>query len=540
MDDVYPTAAESPPEPPREGLLRGPTSPARWFRWLVARNPFYPLSAALLLFGINRLSVDPTFLSREEQNLVFNFSALQLYEILLVIVALFLAGRRLHYDSTMLVVIENGLVFVPFILITQAVLIGREMAARLCVAAAVLAGLRFLWIRRAKVLMPGTLLLAGVLLLLFNVALPFVYRSQMEQFVENWLVPGRFCWLVLLPALLGLANALPRPGRWAEQPHQRSWLPLLMLGLWIGATAVHLRCIDYISNLPFELALIAPTLWAACWTAYFRIGDFTPDAVPKLKAALLVLSALLPFVDTGMGYTYLALQGLNVIFFAMIALRSESRAAWHMFLASLALVLAGTPEYLATWLAFSRQELLLAALVFYLALRSMLSGNVALGFAGALAVALSPAFLLHEYPFLHLAVQTGATFLLVHSFRWDEPEQPGAAQLRRATVLIWSVDSIMWTWMDASAFRVVATGALIVLSAVGVSRWIRGSWPAGIVTAGAAISLLAAPVHYLVDKARSSPTGLVAVIGSFLLFGFGTVAALTRNSWNHSASRIDK
>ena len=54
----------------------------RWLRLVLAGNPFYLLSAALLLFGINRLSVDPEFLGEELHKLAFNFSALQIYEIL--------------------------------------------------------------------------------------------------------------------------------------------------------------------------------------------------------------------------------------------------------------------------------------------------------------------------------------------------------------------------------------------------------------------------------------------------------------------------
>jgi hypothetical protein len=313
-----------------------------------------------------------------------------------------------------------------------------------------------------------------------------------------------------------------------------------MLGLWVLATAIHLRCIDYISNLPFTLVLIAPTVGAACWTVYFRIGDLTPDAVPKLKAALLIFSALIPFLDTAMGYTYLVLQGANVILFAMIALRSENRTAWHMVFVSLALFFAGAPEYLAQEMGLSRKEVFVGAFIFYFAVRALLSSSAAAGLTGALAVALSPVFLLRECPFLHLAVQTGAAFLLVHSFRWDRPEDRGAAQLRTLTVLIWTADSIVWTWSDASAFRIVAATSMTVLGAAALSRWITSSWGARLVPAGALFSLLAGPAHYLIDKAKSSPTGLIAVIGSFLLFGLGTVAALTRNSWNHSVSRIDK
>ena len=534
MDDAYQIETEPSSEPPR------PSNAARWLRWVIAGNPFYPLSAALLLFGINRLSVDATFLAVEEQKLLFNFSALELYEILLVGVAWLLARRHIRYDSTLLVVIENGLVLVPFVLITQAVLIGREMAALFCGAAAVLAVLRYVLMRRTDVLMPPRLLLLGSLVLAFNLVLPFVYRSQMEQDAEDWLLPGMFCWMFLLPIIFALGNLLEEPRRWTAEPHRQTWLPLLMLGLWTGATAVHLRCIDYISGLPFGLHLIAPLGWVVCWTVYSRIGDFTPDAVPRLRAALLVLPGLAPFLDGSLGYTYLALQAGNVVLFSMIALRTENRVAWQLLLLSAALVVVGMPEALGRRLGFSRGEFILAGFVFYLVLRAMLSTNVKLGLAGALAVALTPGFLLGEYPFFHLAIQAGAAFLLVHSFRWDVPAEPGAAQLRALTVLVWTLDSVLWTWTDPTAFRVVTVTSLMVLGAAAFSRWMTGCWGARWVPAGAAISLGAAPAHYLFDQARSSPSGLIAVIGSFLLFGLGTVAALTRNSWNHSESRIDK
>src|SRR5258706_14981866 len=79
----------------------------KWAGLLLAGNPFYIASAALLLFAINRLSLDPRFLSGEEANLLFNFSAIQTYELVLIGTALFLAARRIFYDSTLLVVIEN-------------------------------------------------------------------------------------------------------------------------------------------------------------------------------------------------------------------------------------------------------------------------------------------------------------------------------------------------------------------------------------------------------------------------------------------------
>src|SRR5579863_9008412 len=114
-----------------------------WLRKFFACNPFYLVSAALLLYGCYSVSVDGTFVNRETARLIFSFSSVQLYEILLVVVAIFLARRCLWYDSTLLVGLENLLVFVPFILISQAALTGASMAQGICITAAGLALLRF-------------------------------------------------------------------------------------------------------------------------------------------------------------------------------------------------------------------------------------------------------------------------------------------------------------------------------------------------------------------------------------------------------------
>src|ERR1019366_6505194 len=91
--NVPPTIAASPdPVPPP--LPPKPRPLAWWLRKFFACNPFYLVSAARMLF---------------------NFTSVQAYEILLVLTAIFLSRRSLWYDSTLLVGLENLLVFVPFI-----------------------------------------------------------------------------------------------------------------------------------------------------------------------------------------------------------------------------------------------------------------------------------------------------------------------------------------------------------------------------------------------------------------------------------------
>ena len=536
MHDEFHTEIESAPEPPPR---RNPA--VRWLRWIIARNPLYPLSAALLLYGINLLSTDPRFLPVEEANLLFNFSALQVYEIMLVGVALLLAVRRIHYDATLLTVIENGLVFVPFILVTQAVLIGRGMAALLCGAAAALAVVRFIFVRQTRVLLPPRLLVIGSVVLLFNLVLPFVYRSRMEIDATDWLLPGRFCWLVLLPVFVLLANALEQARIWSGEPHRQSWLPLLMVGLWISATTVHLRCIDYISGLAFEAELLAPLLWASAWTAYFRAADLSPDPLPRTRLALLIITAVVPFLDTQLGHTYLALVCLNVVSSAIAFARTQERAAFHVLLCSLALGLVGMMKnvVLPGIELLNRFEWLLVAAGAALAIHALLSRKPALGFTAALAIGALSGFLLHQ-PFIHLSIQYACAFLLIHSLWWKRPEEAGAAQLRLIAAMVWICDSVLWTWSDPGAFRIGGAVSIVVLAACVLSRWLRGCWEPRLVAIAACICLLAAPAHYLFDKGKTSPAGLVAIIGSFLLFGLGTLAALTRSAWNPSGTRSNE
>src|SRR5215467_14270901 len=114
-----------------------------WAKRFLVCNPFYLVSAALLLFGMYRLSVDRSLFEREIPQLVFNLTSLEFYEILLVATSIFLAARRIWYDSTLLVGLENLLVFVPFILVSQVALISTNVVWTVCGSVAILAVLRF-------------------------------------------------------------------------------------------------------------------------------------------------------------------------------------------------------------------------------------------------------------------------------------------------------------------------------------------------------------------------------------------------------------
>ncbi len=76
--------------PPKPNRVHRPLS--WWLRKFFACNPFYLVSAALLIYGCYRISIDETFVDRETARLLFNFSSVQVYELLLVGVAIF-SGR---------------------------------------------------------------------------------------------------------------------------------------------------------------------------------------------------------------------------------------------------------------------------------------------------------------------------------------------------------------------------------------------------------------------------------------------------------------
>src|SRR5215204_633256 len=180
------------PQPETPGSTSQACKPlSYWLRRLFLCNPFYLVSAALLLFGIYRVSVDPGFLKEELKQLSFNFVSLQTYELLLVITAVFLARRRIWYDSTLLVALENILVLVPFILISQAALIEQRAVWVLCLVAATIASARCWGLRKwiVELNLPWRALASGLLILLVNVVLPIVYRTLHESKVgtrPNW------------------------------------------------------------------------------------------------------------------------------------------------------------------------------------------------------------------------------------------------------------------------------------------------------------------------------------------------------------------
>src|SRR6476620_6322929 len=103
-----------------------------WATRLFDSNPFYLLSALMLIYAIYTISVGPTFFASEPRQILFNFTSLEVYSLMLVGTAVFLARRRIWYDSALLVVLENILVLIPFMLVSHAAFVQNRLAVSIC------------------------------------------------------------------------------------------------------------------------------------------------------------------------------------------------------------------------------------------------------------------------------------------------------------------------------------------------------------------------------------------------------------------------
>lgn len=521
-----------------------------WLRKFFACNPFYLVSAALLLYGCYRISIDETFTDRDTARLLFNFSSVQVYELLLVGVAIFLARRCLWYDSMVLVGLENMLVFVPLLLVSLAALIGSRVAVFVCAIAMILAVLRFGGLRRyfVELNLPRSLLGIGFILLALNVALPLTYRHYINFKIGVHLDAGpdyimnECIWLLVLPAALALVNFLPHAQRGGDLLPQRHWFPLGMFALWITVTGLHLWALDYVYGYYLRPDLFAPVGWVLAWTVFFRV----PMKPAVLRYILMLPAMMVPFLaDTpGKEKTYLVLMALNVVAFGVIRfLRGGNRFAGHLAYASVLLLIAGLPE---NWIQLAihgatAPGCVAAGVVAYLIFWAAWLRNPKLAVLGAVLFGIVIAVMFNHYPdVVNWALQGGLVFFLLHSLRWNDAEHAGAGVARNFAGIIWAIQSFVWMNCEGAQFWMPFIPGALVLALYCVLLPCRGVWRLFVVPASALVVVLSGPCHVAIDHLRTMPTGLLAVIASFLLLGLGTVAALTREFWHHHEHETER
>jgi hypothetical protein len=518
---------------------------SHWVKQFLVCNPFYLASAAFLLFGLYRVSLDPNFLPKEVEQLKFNFTSLQLYELLLVGTAMLLARRMIWYDAKLLVVLENLLLFVPFLLINQAALIDQRTVWVFSGAAAMFVVARSGLAQRsvAALRFPGRLTLIGACVLAVNSAWPAIYRHFQEtKFGKNLDAGPAFemhvvSWWALLPALIALVNLLPHPRQAGRSPVQGRRFPVGLLALWLLGTAVHLYALGYVYDFHLRREWLAPALWVLAWTLYLRLPDYVESVVPVVRKLTLVLPLLVTLVaacETGSN-AFFALNALNLLAFARVVWTERgNRLAVHLTMLSFAAVVAAVPEPLFQFLTgwFNRSDLMGLAILVYVLIASLMTRNPKAAVLGGIAAALAGGALReHHGDAWHWAMQAGVTFFLLHSLRWRDYEHQGANGARIFMAASWLIHSVIWVRDDAAVWHPLATAGAVLLVI-----WFRGfvfqRWTPLVVPGTAAAVALCGPINLLVVKLQTTPTGVIAIASSFLLFAVGTTVALTKHRWH--------
>ncbi len=527
--------------------------PYHWLKWILSQNPFYIASAILLLYAVFRLSTDSKIFAEEVSQLFFNFGSFQFYEVMLAGTAIVLVRRRILYDFSLLVCIESMFAFVPFILITQASLFDNELAVRLSLAGSGLILLRFGKLRKyfAGMNFPPRLLLLGGVLLAVNVMLPLVIRYihqnsgalnrdlRMNPAIE-------MLWLFGAPLLAALAWFLPSPRRLGPHLLQRRTFPITALSLWVLVTLVHLYCVGFIHQVTWYKWYLIPSIWVAAWMFYFRRRDVFETISPALRNGLLSLGVIASFIAARQHQWNLlfVLSMLNAALYTKIFAAQRTRFAFQLMSMSFAAIVASVPSGLleSIDLDMSRGTCMGVALAGYFLLQAILSRKPQAGFLGAIvASGASGVFFQDSHYFVHLAVQVGLVFLLIHSLRWetDEKEAPG---VRIFAAGLWIAHSLLWTLLSENTIAMWATGcfALSVLITYFAVRAIFGGWGTRVVPYSAAVVLLSTPVQRLVFLLRDTSTGLLILIFSFILFALGTALALNRHRWPKATAVVSE
>jgi hypothetical protein len=529
-----PTEMPSAPLPP---VISKPIAWGYWARRLLVCNPFFLCSAALLLFGVNRLSLDPNFLGEEQSNLLFNYSALQLYGFLVVGTALILARRKIWYDSALLVVVEHGLALVPFMLISQGALIHRGLGATLAFGAVALAALRALAIHRwyPQFNLPGRALALGAVVLLVNVILPMAFPRAVFMNTDDWAGPNLWLWYLALPALVAGANLLPKPRHYGGSNPERHWLPLFIYALWIAGTGAHFWCLAHISNQPFQTQWLGPAAVVAAWTMYRRISDCVPEPYPYWRCAMLILACAAPLLSYNQPQLFEALVFVNALGFGRLYLKSTGKlrlCARELLVLCLPLALFGLPQevgriFMPQFVRGNGPMIALALLVVISALRWF---RITLGVAGAVGVNILLVFIWPAAP-MHAFVQAAMLFFLTHSLAWRK-DIPNAAALCICASLVWLLNSMVWVHDYGWRTDVSVTISAITLLGAWFAIW-RVSRERPELTAPIAASavICCAPGDWLL---RQGSPGVIALAASGVLFAIGFVVAWTRHRWERS------
>ncbi|MGZ4961606.1 MAG: hypothetical protein ACXWC8_03535 [Limisphaerales bacterium] len=509
------------------------------------------MSALLLLYAMRRLSFDARLFSTELSQLIFNFSSFQVYEVVLIGTAILLARRKIWYDSTLLVFIENMFAFVPLMLVSQALLVENSVASILCLTGATLFVFRTGALTRSihPLNFPPRLLIVAGVLLLVNVGAPVLTRHLHRELTSaKWddiaMRLANVEWFVVAPALVVFALLLPRRSKESPAYFSRTEFPLLTLLIWIAGTAVHFYCINYVYALPrgeLRFSLTIPTIWTACWVLWARAGDvkwsserfvqFHERALLAASTVALLVPAM--FDDRGI---LLTLGAMNVALFSVLSFKSRN---WFNLLL---LAVSGAATFSAVHVgAISSPvpsgeihigQTLLIAIGAFLLLRSVFSRDPRYGFLGGLIATAAVPLFHHRFETIFDFAQVGLTFVVLHSIGWNDKLDPHSKQARVLVVLAWLGNCFGWLACDGStSFWGVFVSGVVVFIVGLVMRWICGYWAHRLIPFAALTAMVMPPGFKAAEMLMRAPVGLMILLASFLLFAIGIMTALTRSRW---------
>jgi hypothetical protein len=518
------------------------TDPWSGFRKFLACNPLYLLSAALLLYSFYLVSADVAFFKTDFDRLFFNLGSLQIYEALLVVTAVWLARRAAWYDSTLLTGLENLLLLAPFILLSEAALIDSKAVWLLGIGAAGVAAARMGLLKKfiRELNFPRGAVASGLLVLAVNTAMLIVYRVLQESKFGKQPDFGaafqthQYTWWILLPLVVALGKIVPFCSNMsgAEWP-KRPWLPLAFYSLWLAGTCVHFYSLGYVYDFELRPDLVAPALWVLAWLVWLKLSRIASDLTPEQIAMLWTLPALATLFALGQPSktVYLILTVVNIGAYVMLYAGGKDRAALHLALISCVALLAGFPEEWGERLfeGFSRRTFVMASCAAYLLIRATMSHDAKAGLLGSIVSVFIALALLRGHPDVeHWTLQIALVYLLLHSIRWNDASQDGAGVVRWLAASGWVLHSFVWVGGEGGGWELVFMAGL-ALSVAFVARWFARLPLRAALICSASIVLLSHPLCWSLAQLKETPAGVLAVIASFLLFGCGTLAALSRN-----------
>jgi len=103
--------------------------------------------------------------------------------------------------------------------------------------------------------------------------------------------------------------------------------------------------------------------------------------------------------------------------------------------------------------------------------------------------------------------------------------------VRAITAAAWVIHAFAWQRAGGDQWMTMILGG-VVLNVYLAVQLFRDRWDQFLLPAATILVILAGPGDVLIGAMRSAPVGLLAVIGSFLLFALGTAAALTKHRWH--------